>query len=37
VKYADNLVLFADKERALQGMPDRVTEIGMEMNAVSIR
>jgi len=36
VKYADELVLLAEEETLLQGMIDRVTEIGKEMDAESI-
>jgi hypothetical protein len=32
VKYADGLVLMAKVETVLQGMIDRLIEIGMEMN-----
>jgi hypothetical protein len=37
VKYADHFVLLAEEEMVLQGMTDRATEIGIEMNAGSIR
>jgi hypothetical protein len=32
VKYADDLLLLAEEETVLQGMIDRLNEIGMEMN-----
>jgi hypothetical protein len=32
VKHADNIVSLRNEEAVLQGMTDRVTEIGMEMN-----
>jgi hypothetical protein len=41
VKYADDLVLLAREEKALQGMVDRLIEIrrryGMEINAEKLR
>jgi hypothetical protein len=41
VKYADDLVLLAKEETVLQGMIDRLTEIGrrcgMEMNVEKLR
>ena len=32
VKYADDVVLLAEEETVLQGMTDRVTAVGLEMN-----
>jgi len=32
VKYADDLLLLAEEETALQGMINRLNEIGVEMN-----
>jgi hypothetical protein len=37
VKYVHHLVLLAEEETVLQGIMDRVTEVGMEMNVESIR
>jgi hypothetical protein len=37
VKYVHHPVLLAEEETLLQGMIDRVTEVGMEMNVESIR
>ena len=32
IQYADDLVLMAKEEKVLQGMIDKLIEIGMEMN-----
>jgi hypothetical protein len=37
VKYEGHLVLVAEEETVLQGMIDRVTEVGMEIIVESIR
>jgi len=37
VKYVHHLVLLAEEETVLQGMTDRVTEVGLEMNVESLR
>jgi hypothetical protein len=41
VKYADDLVLLAEEETVLQGMTDKLNEIGrsykLEMNVESIK
>ena len=37
VKYVHHLVLLAEEETVLQGMFDRVTAVGMEMNVESVR
>jgi hypothetical protein len=41
VKYADDLVLLAEEDTVLQGMIDRLTEIGrrygVEMNVENLR
>jgi hypothetical protein len=37
LKYVHQFVLLAREETVLQGMIDRVTEVGMEMNVESVR